>query len=71
MSVQFSLSNASNCLFEIIDAHGRKVKTLLRQKVVAGKHQFNFSLAPLPGGTYFLVIYADDSVIATEQVVKH
>ncbi len=70
MSVEFSLSNASNCLFEIIDAHGRKVKTLLRQKVVAGKHQFNFSLAPLPGGTYFLVIYADDSVIATEQVVK-
>lgn len=70
MSVQFNLSHASNCMFEIVDVHGRKVKTLLKQKVVAGKHQFTFSISPLISGTYFLVIYADDTVIATETIVK-
>lgn len=70
VSIRFGLERAAVCVFEVMDLQGRKVKTLMKERVVAGKHQFTFSMQPLPAGTYLLVISESDSIIATQQIVK-
>lgn len=70
ITVAFSVSHSAIGVFELIDIQGRKVKTLLQEKVHAGKNEFTFSTQPLSSGTYFLFITIDGTVIARQEVIK-
>lgn len=69
ISVAFKLDHSSNGLFELLDVNGRKVKTLLQERVLAGKNEFAFSTSPLPAGIYFLVVSINGEVICRQEVV--
>lgn len=56
--------------FSLYNADGKLVKELLRTETNAGKHQFSFSPAPLPAGTYYLHIMLNGSLYEVRKLVK-
>lgn len=70
ITIVFYLDHAANALFEVVDLNGRKVKTLMEERVLAGKNEFTFSTAPLAAGTYFLRVSANGRPAASKKIVK-
>ncbi|MGB3075020.1 MAG: T9SS type A sorting domain-containing protein [Chitinophagales bacterium] len=70
VTIAFKLEHSANCVFELLDINGRKIKTLMQERVLAGKNEFAFATDPLTAGTYFLLISTNGIVITTQKVIK-
>jgi hypothetical protein len=55
---------------ELLDASGKKVKTLLHDIAKNGRNVFQFSTNPLAAGTYRMVISDHNSIIFTGNIIK-
>lgn len=53
----------------IIDASGKRVKTLLQGRVKGGRNILSFNRNALPGGTYFLIIKDDGGNIVKNELI--
>lgn len=51
--IPYSIPNASSVTLEILDTHGRVVRTLTDEKQEAGSYRIPFEAGALPSGTYF------------------
>jgi hypothetical protein len=70
VSVKFELSEPKALNFVLYDVSGKEVRVLLREYIKPGVQQFSFSMQPLSQGVYFLKIFNDKEVIATEKLIK-
>lgn len=69
-TVEFQMTEESNCTFQLVNLNGQLVKILLQQPVAKGKNQFSFSLDPLPAGIYFMQVVGQQGVVVSEKVMK-
>jgi hypothetical protein len=58
--ISFTLAEPVNVHIEIYDFLGRKIKTLVNEKMMAGDHELEFHPESLPGGIYYLHIEAGE-----------
>jgi hypothetical protein len=71
-SVKIHLPEGNFTRFDLYDANGRLVRTLLEDKCKAGTSIFSFNTQYLLAGTYFLQINSKGKLLKTEKiVVKH
>jgi hypothetical protein len=69
--VSFQLKNAGNVQFSIFDAAGREAFTHAAERMNAGGHEINISVADLASGVYNVVITTDNGTITQRlSVVK-
>jgi hypothetical protein len=61
-TVQFVLPRASDVILEIFDVTGRKVITLINEKLSAGSHKINWNAAELASGIYYYRLQTGDFV---------
>lgn len=69
-AVEFRIEQEEFLDISLYDLTGQHVKTLVRDRVKAGKNRITFSTDPLAEGVYLLQIRAKDRTVATERVVK-
>jgi Secretion system C-terminal sorting domain len=70
IAVEFALEADAFLEIGVWDMQGRLVKTMLRDRVRAGKSRFSFSTAPLAAGSYLLRVMDGDQVLASKHLVK-
>jgi Secretion system C-terminal sorting domain len=68
--IEFALEADAFLDISIWDAQGRKVKTLVRDRVRAGTNRMSCATAPLAAGVYFLRILDGDRVLATKRIER-
>jgi hypothetical protein len=68
-TLEFSMDKAEIVDISVIDAGGKLVKMLLRDKADEGKNVFAFNKGALSTGVYFLRIQSDNNTIANEKIV--
>ncbi len=68
-TVQFSLEEENNVSLEIFDINGRKVKTILSEKMNVGEQSHQVDLSDLDSGIYYLHIRTGKKIV-TRKVVK-
>jgi hypothetical protein len=63
-STQFEFSIPVSCLvsLKVYDMSGRKLETLVHEKMPGGRHVILFDGSDLAGGTYFYILHAGDHV---------
>jgi hypothetical protein len=70
INVSFELHHDTMISIELLDASGKKVKTLLHDIAKNGRNVFQFSTNPLAAGTYRMVISDHNSIIFTGNIIK-
>jgi hypothetical protein len=54
--IEFSLPQKDNVIIEVFDVLGRRIKTLLKEEMNAGKYKVEFNASSLSSGVYFYSI---------------
>jgi len=67
-SISFSLKDASSVSIQVFDMMGREIKTLLKQKLTAGKHTVQFDASGLSSGVY-LYRMTTNSITLTKKML--
>ncbi len=62
-SISFSLADKTDAELSIFDATGRKVSTLLADKLPAGKYTMKWNAENSPSGTYFAILKTPDKQV--------
>jgi hypothetical protein len=70
MNVQIVLDKADYLQFHILDASGKLVQELLRERVKAGKNNFSFSTTPLAQGNYILRVSSAKQEVFVQKFQK-
>lgn len=65
-TIHYELAENSNVILEVFNATGQKVRTLARDKQIAGSYQVRFNGKNLPSGVYFYRLTANK----TQQIRK-
>lgn len=68
-SVEFNLDNAEYIDIDIIDANGKIVKDIYNGKANSGINAFTFNKTNLSGGTYYLIIHGETTIIKNEKII--
>ena len=66
LTIDFELEKTTNLSVYLVDAIGRKVKTIAKQSLILGQHQLTMDVRELPEGTYFLKLVT----LSGQQVVS-
>ncbi|TND09202.1 MAG: 5'-nucleotidase domain-containing protein [Bacteroidetes bacterium] len=69
-SVIYTVSHPSEVTIEVYDMLGKKVASLLNDKVSAGQHTVDWNSPAVPSGLYFLQVKAGDFVI-NKKILKN
>jgi len=67
--LEFSMGKSAVVEIAIIDASGRMVKLLLKDKAEEGKNLFSFNKGVLANGIYFLQVKSENEIVANEKIV--
>lgn len=67
--ITFQLPNAGNTALEVYDVAGRKVSTLVNQRLNAGSHTYTFDASGLASGVYLYRLEAAGSVLSRKMVL--
>lgn len=70
VNVKFKNPKTENLYFEIFDLKGQKVSEIFNGKTQSGENLFQFSVAPLSPGTYFLRIRNGENIIENHKFIK-
>jgi hypothetical protein len=70
MNVELQLDKADYLQFHILDAQGKLVIELLRERVKAGKNNFSFSTSPLSAGHYILRVSSAQQELLVQKFQK-
>ncbi|MCY7410334.1 MAG: T9SS type A sorting domain-containing protein, partial [Chitinophagales bacterium] len=68
--IEFELATYTDCTFNLYDAQGKLVKTLMNERVKPGVNHFSFSSKPLAKGIYFLSVISNGKIIESKHLVK-
>jgi N-acetylmuramoyl-L-alanine amidase len=67
--INFSLNETNQTTLIIYDVIGRKIKTLLDRKMVAGEYGVDFNASHLASGTYFYVLRSGPFIMRKKMVL--
>jgi len=71
VSLQFGMSAPKELRIEILDLKGSLVNEVKRGSLNKGIYNFNFSVADLPNGIYFLRMNTEDQSLIRKLVIQH
>lgn len=70
IQVQFKIKEDSNVDMAVFDEVGRRIETILKQRMPAGKYKYNVSLDRLSDGVYVLSVTTETEVLHSKIIVQ-
>jgi Secretion system C-terminal sorting domain len=70
VQIQFKIKEDSEVDVAISDEVGRRVETILKQKMPAGKYKYNTNLDRLPNGFYVLSVTTEKEILHSKIIVQ-
>lgn len=69
VSLKFDLEQAGDAQLVLFDALGREIKTLARDRYMAGEHTITFNVSELEAGTYFYSLTSNGQTVSDKLIV--
>jgi len=70
IQVQFKIKEDSNVDMAILDEVGRRIETLLKQRMPAGKYKYSANLDRLSDGVYILSVTTETEILHSKIIVQ-
>jgi len=70
IQVQFKIKEDSNVDMAILDEVGRRIETLLKQRMPAGKYKYSANLDRLSDGVYILSVTTETKILHSKIIVQ-
>ena len=70
LNIRFQLDKAQLLTFTLVNSQGQRIRQIHEEFTKAGKHRFQFSMAPLSKGSYVLEVRSPEGLIGTKKLLK-